>query len=99
MDQVINGRETFKDLDGTIYRRPGAVNVGDTVGMVDKREIAITGQVDAITVINKEIWVKIDIGAKDPLPRKLNGPAVPVCWLQLLHLLSWVNSRAGPLPA
>jgi hypothetical protein len=71
--------ETFRDSEGTLYRRPADIQIGNEVGIIgDHKEVVLSGTVSSMAIIDREIWVQVDVGGKVPIPRKLNELAIPI---------------------
>jgi len=72
--------EQFKTDWGTTFERPAAeIKLKDIVGIVGKENnIEITGRVEAIKKLSDGVYAMIEVGGKEPIPRKINELAVPV---------------------
>lgn len=77
--QIGNGFETFKDEEGNIYQKPQDVRVGQRAAIIGCRQsVECVGEITRIEVFQGSVWVHVDVGGRDPIPRKLNEIAVPL---------------------
>lgn len=76
--KIVNGYETFKDADGKIYARPSDINIGMHVAVIRDNEIHVKGAVENLRVVDGQIYVFVDVGGPDPIPRMITEVAAPL---------------------